>query len=100
MTVNRKIAVARHARTAATDNMTRSAEAHLIEPFTSVQTTAMSLAEDRPYIFDGFIDFYGYRAQSGGWFVAGWLAHPWPVGHRPEKAVAVFADKSMIACSV
>ena len=55
---------------------------------------------DNAYTFRGFIDFYGYRALAEGWFVAGWIAHPWPVGHRPERAVAVFADRRMIDCSL
>jgi GT2 family glycosyltransferase len=52
------------------------------------------------YVFEGFVDFYGYRAIAEGWFIGGWIAHPWPLGHRPEKAVAVFADMPMIECSL
>ena len=42
--------------------------------------------------FEGHVDFYGCHSKAKGWFVGGWLSHPWPLGHRPQNAVADFPD--------
>ena len=42
--------------------------------------------------FEGHVDFYGYHSKAEGWFIGGWISHPWPLGHRPQDAVADFLD--------
>jgi GT2 family glycosyltransferase len=44
------------------------------------------------YLFEGHVDFLGYHATAEGWLFGGWIAHPWPLGNRPEHVVAHFAD--------
>ena len=48
----------------------------------------------QPVGFEGHVDFYGHHAGAGGWFVGGWLSHPWPPGRQPSRAVATFAGLS------
>ena len=45
--------------------------------------------------FEGHVDFYGHLASAGGWFVGGWLSHPWAPGGEPGGAVAEFGDGSV-----
>lgn len=48
-------------------------------------------AVDERYNFEGHVDFYGYHPTAQGWFFCGWIAHPWPVGSRPQYCTAQFS---------
>ena len=52
-----------------------------------------------PHQFAGFIDFHGYHAGAGGWFVCGWITFPWAPGQHPNKVLAVLSDMSMCDCT-
>ncbi len=52
--------------------------------------------ETDSYVFEGHVDYYGHHVGAGGWFVGGWIAHPWPAGHRPQDAAAVFARMPVV----
>lgn len=56
------------------------------------ETPATPAASRETYAFEGYVDYYGFHAGAQGWFFAGWMAHPWPYGHRPDRCVARFAD--------
>ena len=61
-----------------------------------LDSAAVSVSEEIvAFKFEGHVDFYGHSILAGGWFFGGWIAYPWPVGHRPQNAVAVFADLSV-----
>jgi len=71
-------------------------------PFETGATPSLDLSEDLPhavgahdYAFEGHVDFYGYHAELQGWFFGGWIAHPWPVGNRPQTATAHFAQGAL-----
>jgi GT2 family glycosyltransferase len=71
-------------------------------PFENSAFAVMTLSGDMVtrtepdiYAFEGYVDFYGYHAASGGWFFGGWIAHPWPAGNRPEHVTAHFAEASV-----
>ena len=40
--------------------------------------------------FEGHVDYYGFHSRAEGWFIGGWLTHPWPLGERPRNALAEF----------
>jgi GT2 family glycosyltransferase len=51
------------------------------------------------YVLEGHIDFHGHHSAAAGWFVGGWISHPWPSTHRPQKVGAILADRSLINCT-
>jgi GT2 family glycosyltransferase len=53
--------------------------------------------EREAFNFEGQVDFYGYHSRAEGWFIGGWVTYPWPLGRRPEDAVAVFESATLVA---
>jgi GT2 family glycosyltransferase len=61
-----------------------------------LDSVSISVSEEiAGFEFEGHVDFYGHSILAGGWFFGGWIAYPWPLGHRPQNAVAVFAELSV-----
>ena len=44
------------------------------------------------YHFEGHVDFFGYHPTARGWVFGGWIAHPWPPGHRPDNVSSHFEN--------
>ena len=58
--------------------------------------TVAGTAEDKLSIpFEGHVDYYGFHPGAEGWFIGGWLSHPWELGARPQDAVADFGGLSI-----
>jgi hypothetical protein len=65
----------------------------------SRQQTAEASGVDDPAPFQGHIDFHGYHAGAGGWFLCGWISYPWAPGREPRRMTAILADRAMIDCA-
>jgi GT2 family glycosyltransferase len=61
-------------------------------PQTPALAALRGLLERRPD-GTGFVDYYGYHAPSGGWFVCAWVSDEWAAANRTAEAIVLrFAD--------
>ncbi|MBN8897076.1 MAG: glycosyltransferase [Rhodospirillales bacterium] len=44
---------------------------------------------------DGFVDFYGHHAASGGWYLCGWTTRSWEPGDEPDEVILHFGDTQL-----